>query len=117
MNVSDGGEGAARPNHPPRTHREFQVTMVSIVVALGNLLSLKKTFPDLSQDLITLTEEVVDGLCTGSPCLVGQQGRWRPPKEPGRASYAGRCGRRCCSSTPPMAANPPRHADDTCNTA
>ena len=48
-----------------------------IVVALGVLLRLEKTFVNLLKEGITITKQRVHGLCLGHPDGVGQQGRVR----------------------------------------
>jgi hypothetical protein len=59
-------------------HCKLQVAMVGVVVASGDLLHLEKAFPDLRQELVMLTEEVVDGIQAGCAHHARQQ-RWRRP--------------------------------------
>jgi len=72
--------GAMEKTQPhPIPNRELQLTMGGVIVLLGDLLRLEESLADLSQHLITITEEVVDGVDPSQHCPVRQQWWRRAP--------------------------------------
>ena len=63
----------------PSTDVELHLSVMSVVVALGKLLSLDEALPDFGQHLIPATEKSIGRLCTGSPRPVRQNRRRGTP--------------------------------------